>query len=132
MASSEEKTDWNKCLYCQQDTADPLVCPALSKRADVGAGYISLAENASTLNELDKIPEDVVKRLKEGGTFLETLKSKQAKFHKRCRANYNKTTIDRIKKNSSKVGNKSTGDASRTSSRLPRATKVIKVCFFLQ
>lgn len=98
MASSEKETDWNKCLYCQQDTGDPLVCPAFSKRSDVGAGYISLAENASTLNELGKVPVDVVKRLEEGGTFLETLKSKQAKFHKRCRANYNKTTIDRIKK----------------------------------
>lgn len=62
---------------------------------------MSLAENASTLYELGKLPEDIVKRLKEGGSFLETLQSKQANFHKSCRSKYNKTIIDRIKKTSS-------------------------------
>ncbi|CAG4981854.1 unnamed protein product [Colias eurytheme] len=61
MASPGDQTDWNKCVYCQIDTDQPLVCPAASK----GTGYVSLAENTSTLYELGKLPEDIVKRLKE-------------------------------------------------------------------
>lgn len=129
MASSEEETDWNKCLYCQIDNGQPLVCPASRKSKVVGTGFVSLAENASTLYELGKLPEDIVKRLKEGGSFLETLQSKQAKFHKSCRSKYNKTIIDRIKKT-----NSSNAATSSSASRPSRATSsrvtTIKDCFF--
>ena len=98
MASSVVKTACSKSLFCQVDTGGPLVCPAFITRTDRGAGYVSLAENISTLNELEAIPEDATERLKEGGSFLETLQSKQAKFHKNCRSKYNKTIIECVKR----------------------------------
>lgn len=79
------------------------------------------------------MPNDVVERLKEGGTFLETLQSKQAIFHKSCRSKYNKTIIDRVKKSNTNIENtlviehNSTKRTLRTTCSTSTNTKV---CFF--
>ena len=41
-------TDWTKCVLCQHDKNEKLLCRAnLKKQGSVGAGYISLAENVT-------------------------------------------------------------------------------------
>ena len=42
------KTDWNKCLLCQEVTSEVLQCPAQSKHNDVGVGqgYSTLASTS--------------------------------------------------------------------------------------
>ncbi len=36
-ASPVLETDWKKCVICQEDKDEKLVCPADSKKQDVGA-----------------------------------------------------------------------------------------------
>ena len=49
--------DWNKCLFCQHVLAKcKTVCPADSKRADVGHGYASLAAAVDRFRETRCLP----------------------------------------------------------------------------
>ena len=41
--------DWKLCILCRTESNEHLVCPANSKRKDVGAGYESLALSLSQL-----------------------------------------------------------------------------------
>ena len=43
-------TDWTRCVICQEDKGEKLNCPAESKRPNVGAGYISLAEDLTSFD----------------------------------------------------------------------------------
>ncbi len=36
--STEFLTDWNKCIFCQEDLSEKLHCPAESRRNTMGAG----------------------------------------------------------------------------------------------
>jgi len=52
---------------CQQNTKEPLKCPAKSKRADAGAGYRTIAANIVEFNELNDIPINVnIKEIDDG------------------------------------------------------------------
>ena len=37
-------TDWTKCLFCQEDTAEVLRCLLESKHNDQGSGYTTIAD----------------------------------------------------------------------------------------
>lgn len=48
--------DWEKCMICQKSKGERLQCPAVSKRKDAGAGYISFAKNLVEFEKLGIIP----------------------------------------------------------------------------
>ena len=51
--------DWELCVLCQGETEEPLKCPAVSRRRDPGAGYISLDNNLIKCSELGEWAQNV-------------------------------------------------------------------------
>lgn len=98
--------DWELCVLCQDDTPEPLQCPASSKRTDTGAGYKSLTANLVQFNELGEFAQCVdLRRLDEGQGILATLTVHRAKLHKSCKDKYNNTKLQRaLKRRHSKDG----------------------------
>ena len=45
--------DWNLRIICQNETREPLQCPAMSKQKDVGPNYASFARNLKSFMRLD-------------------------------------------------------------------------------
>ena len=87
------KTDWNKCLFCQEITPEVLRCPAKSKDCDVGAGqgYSTLSSNIICFSEPHKLPIPIIDlgRLDEGNGIEATLLERKAKWHKSCHTKFN-------------------------------------------
>ena len=48
------ETNWELCVICQEETAESLISPLLSKRKDIGKGYQSLADNLAKFDELGR------------------------------------------------------------------------------
>ena len=48
--------DWKLCIICQTKTGEPLQCPAISKRKDVGASYSSFARNLEEFQKIGSVP----------------------------------------------------------------------------
>ena len=53
------RTDWERCLICQSDRNEKLVCPAISKRKDKYAGYKSLIDDIATSSKDEDLPFDL-------------------------------------------------------------------------
>ena len=61
------RTNWDKCVLCQEDSREALLCPANSKRQDVGAGYCTLSANIIRFSELNQLPMPIdLSRLDDG------------------------------------------------------------------
>jgi hypothetical protein len=63
---------WNLCILCQEKSSEPLVCPANSKRKDIGSGYKSLSDSLSQFNELDVRPFSFDIKDLDDGSGIET------------------------------------------------------------
>ena len=111
-------TDWTKCIFCQSVTDEALQCPAKSKRIDVGAGYSSLAEILPKYELLGCFPHTLrLSRLDEGAGILETLTSREARWHKSCRRLYYR---DRLMLHQKRIESDETPDDSITESSRPK------------
>ncbi|KAK3915993.1 2-dehydro-3-deoxyphosphooctonate aldolase [Frankliniella fusca] len=92
-------TNWNICCLCQKNDNSSLVWPAnnpiLSKR---NLGYMTLSANLEKLKGLDHaLPSNrPVTSLDEGGGIHDTLKKRQAKWHKTCRDKYMPPKLDNL------------------------------------
>ena len=81
------KTDWSKCLPCQQVTSETLPCPAKSKHSDVSVEqvYSTLSRNIMHFSELNDLPMSIDFRSLDKGNGIEaTLLEHEAKWHKSC------------------------------------------------
>ena len=98
-ASPIVETDWEKCVLCQEDKNEKLVCPADSKKQDVGAGYVSLANDVTAFDNAGCLPNTLsVSRIDDGDGIETTLKCHKAKFHSSCRLQYSKPRLQRAMK----------------------------------
>ena len=80
-------SDWTKCVICQEDKSEKLNCPAESKRPDVGAGYISLAEDVTSFANAGCLTKPFdISRIDYGDGKEATLQRHMAKFHNTCKA----------------------------------------------
>ena len=98
------KTDWNKCLLCQEVTSEFLWCPAQSKCLDVGAGkgYSTLSLNITRFSELNELPMPIdLRRLDEGNGVEATLRKNKAKWYKFCHSKFNITKLKHAEKRKS-------------------------------
>ena len=77
--------NWNFCALCEQETEEKLVCPLNSTRKNYGSGYKSLAHNLQQFREIGELPiQASLSSLDEGNGIEETLKHREAKWHKSC------------------------------------------------
>ena len=89
--------DWDLCVTCQSfNTGEPLQCPALSKRKDVGASYSSFATNLEEFRKINAVPLNInTEVLNQVQGVEQTLNDKKAKWHKTCRNCFSNEKLDR-------------------------------------
>ena len=90
--------DWSKCLFCQHVLAKcKTVCPADSKRADVGHGYASLAAAVDRFRETGCLPPGLkCKDWDECDGIEATCKRRRACWHVPCRQQLHSTKLERL------------------------------------
>ena len=78
--------DWGRCLICQQVLSDSkTVCPAESKRPDIGIGYRTLAETVAGFRELGQLPPHFnIELWNEGDGIAVTCERHRAFWHVTC------------------------------------------------
>ena len=59
------------CVLCQEQTSDPLVCPARNKTEQRATGYQTLANNLQNFREIQYIPVNIVIDLLDEGNGIE-------------------------------------------------------------
>ena len=131
------KTDWNKCLLCQEVTSEILQCPAESKCLDVGAGkgYSTLSLNITCFSELDELPMPIdLRRLDEGNDVEATLRKNKAKWHKFCHSKFNITKLKRAEKRKSSIEGSDLDTTPRKYTRKSSFLMADKtdICFFVR
>ena len=78
--------DWSMCTLCREQSDKTLICPAKSKRTDIGAGYDTLGDNLSSCCRVGNEPLPIdLNRLDEGDRISSTLTRNHAKWHASCR-----------------------------------------------
>ena len=125
-------TDWNKCVLCQDDTAEALSCPADSKR-NTESGYQTLADYPLTFSQIGCLPKSLhLSRLDDGEGIPSTFQSHKAKWHDSCRLKYNKTALHRAQKR--KTSSEETESVSRKYTRhsvhVDHTQPLPEKCFF--
>ena len=84
--------DWSLCALDK-----PLVCPANSKRTDIGAGYDSLGDHLTSFRCAGKEPLPIeINRLDEGDGISSTMTHNHAKWHTSCRLKCCASRVARI------------------------------------
>jgi len=69
-------TDWSKCLVCQVDTREKLVCPKVFADRTNSSGYTKLATDLQNFQDLGLLPNYLSLSRLDGGAGVE------ATFHK--------------------------------------------------
>lgn len=130
------KTNWNRCVLCQEETPEVLQCPANSKRHDVGAGYSTLSANIIRFSELNQLPIPIdLSHLDEGNGIEATFMEQVAKWHKSCHTKFNITKLRRAeKKQVFPEESKPNCSPPRKKIRLSRSTESVtkESCYFCE
>ena len=126
-------TNWNQCFICQTVTDEPLKCPADSKRKNLGAGYVTFAQNVERFQDLNSLPVQFdIQGLDDGTGIADTLLSHRASWHDSCRTKFNSTQLKRAEKRKSACDDELAIDRAKKSTR--KCTLVgceaPDVCFF--
>ena len=91
--------DWKLCIICQNETREPLQCPAMSKRKDVGASCASFARNLEEFHEIGSVPGHLnVEELNQGQGIERSLKERKALWRKTCRNRFSNANLEQAKK----------------------------------
>ena len=97
-------TDWELCVICQESNKEGLQCPTDSRRADIGAGYRTLADNLKQFADLGCMPKDIsLSQLDEGDGIAAVFFKHRARCQKSCYAHFNWTKLKRAQKRKSEV-----------------------------
>ena len=87
------------CIICQNETREPLQCPAMSKRKDVGASYASFARNLEEFLDNGSVPRHLnVEELNQGQGIEHSIIERKALWHKTCRNRFSNANLERANK----------------------------------
>ena len=87
------------CIICQNETREPLQCPAMSKRKDVGASYASFARNLEEFLDIGSVTRHLnVEELNQGQGIEHRLIERKALWHKTCRNRFSNANLERANK----------------------------------
>ena len=91
-----QPTDWHICALCQE-RGGILINP-------IATGSASPTTHLSSLCELNELPLNIdVSRLEDGDGIQETLRARNAKWHKACRVLCNAGQVERVRKRQCKA-----------------------------
>ncbi|KAL5011366.1 hypothetical protein ScPMuIL_009917, partial [Solemya velum] len=92
-------SDWSKCIICQTDTKDKLVCPSDATLSRIVAGYKTIVDNLAAFDKIGYLPRTLnLAQLDEGHGIEASFRLHNAKWHDSCRLQYNKTELKRAEK----------------------------------
>jgi len=87
-------TNWDLCVWCQEETVEMLKSPANSARGTKGAGYKNLPDNIEAFDKINSLFGSFkMSRLDEGQHIEATVRRHKAKWHDSCRIQFNKTKL---------------------------------------
>jgi hypothetical protein len=120
--------DWNKCLICQEKTAEPIKCPLNANGSgDKSDPYSSFLNNVGAFRIIGTLP--VALPFSEDMTVCELVKN-QAAWHKSCYVKFSKEKLERATKKRER--DETSADCSSEAKR-PRRLSMIKIaCLFCQ
>lgn len=104
--------------FLSKESAEPLQCPAQSKRKDTGVGYATFAKNLIRLEELGFSPPNFKLPINE--ILEQKLTDNQAKWHKGCKDAFNSTKVQRAEKRAAKRKQEETTSAKDPYSPIKR------------
>ena len=117
--------NWNRCVICQQDTAEPLKCPLKSLRAsgDKSDAYKSFLSNVEQFWAIYAVPAEVYFGKEE---TAESFVAHSASWQKSCHLKFNDIKLAKAKK---KRDHTPTDEQKR-----PKKRKALDVqgCFFCE
>jgi len=117
--------DWALCVFCQERTTDGLVTPTQT-------GYQSLVDNLVEFAEYDALPRTLrLRDLDDGSGLLDTLVSRNAKYHKLCRCKYDSQKLARlIQRKDAASSVTSESECSRSTRSKHESVDIKNVCLF--
>ena len=123
--------DWNMCVFCEKDTSEKLQCPAEFTERFRGVGYVTIAENLESFNDLGCLAVNIkLTHLDDGNGIQQPLLQRKAKFHKSCCLKFNKNELQRVSKRKRLLDDESTSSGSNKHCKLQKdsgtKTKVAK------
>ena len=135
--------DWNRCVICQTEKKEKLLCPNNSKQHDKHVGYKSLAEDLLSFDSIGMLPYGIkLSSLRnEGQPLLVSFIENSAKFHKSCRNSCDKYHFERAQDRCAKKSQEEPKDScSSEDSSLRKGTRssyeslnfVKATCFFCE
>ena len=125
--------DWKKCVLCQEDTGEPLQCPARSKRSDLGAGYKTLASNLKQFVELGSLPLPVsLDALDEGNGVENALLRHNPCWHKSCGFKFNVSKLKRAQKRQTNTSESIGNIPPKRTRKSLQCTASKSTCFFCE
>ena len=135
-SESNSDTDWDKCLFCQKETSEHLVCPSNptnTRKLPVNA-YDTIAANLLEFHKIKFLPDNLkLTRLDDGDGIRKTFQRRGATYHTSCSLRYNKTELIRSTKRVLNERQSTSEEDSSSSKRFTRSnvsTSDKSQCFF--
>ena len=85
--------DWNKCIWCQENTSESLTCPADAKWGTDESGYRTTAETILAFEKLGCLLRKMNLSQLEGEDIETYFRYHRAKWHNSCRLKFNKSKL---------------------------------------
>jgi hypothetical protein len=128
LKSSAISIDWQKCAICQIEKSEKLICPLNTVQAEKGAGYTTLARDLLGFQEIGALPTHLCLL-----TDDDALLKNQARWHRTCRAKYDKGKLARkIESSNKKDRLDDCEQRACTRSSLKISKDCVPTCFFCE
>lgn len=124
-------TNWDKCVLCQEDTSEKLLCPAEVTSRTSGSGYQTLAHNLLAFNKIGCLPKTIdLSKLDDGEGIQATFEQHRARWHDACRLAYNKTQLLRAEKRKNSREHSAEAPSKYTRRSVDHPQPSVDKCFF--
>ena len=135
-AANSRPLDWNKCIFCQEDSAENVRCPADSVDKLNDSGYTSIVASLTAFCDLGCLPPNIdMTEMDDGDGLEKTFTQRKAKFHKTCRLKFNQPELKRAAKRKMCVKDEVTDIGAQetfTWQKASRASNPVNKCFFCE
>ncbi len=123
-----EPLDWNRCIICQQDTAEPLKCPLKSPgtSSQKHNAYTSFRCNVEQFRDIGALP---VKLHFGTNETADNLASHFESWHKSCYLKFNNSKLGKAKKKRERENDESEAQESK---RKKRQALDVQKCFLCE
>jgi len=128
---ANQKTNWDKCCICQQNTKEKLIHRSLFNREQDRVSYSNIARNVPLFYEINALPILLNSARQDEGDGIEsTLTKNRAKYHQRSKLLFNNTKLESSQKRESSTATVDTEEIHVKRPRTPQPSQA--VCFICE